>query len=283
MERITTLPKLPERPIEGHKGMFGRVLILGGQENMIGAPALAGTAALRTGAGLVQISVPRSVLTACLSITPELIGLGLGKGAKELLAAAADADALVIGPGMGGSIDARDRLMRLIRLPKPTVVDADGLNLLAREKRWPAKAFKAHAVLTPHPGEMKRLARLIGRTDVPSDDAGRIDVALAAANAFGQVVVLKGHRTVVTDGSRVYVNDTGDSSLSKAGTGDVLSGILGTLLAQQMDRFEAACAAVWIHGKAGEIVGSRLGRRSVLAMDVINALPETLRAFEQKT
>jgi NAD(P)H-hydrate epimerase len=283
VERITTLPKLPERPIEGHKGMFGRVLILGGQENMIGAPALAGTAALRTGAGLVQISVPRSVLTACLSITPELIGLGLGKGAKELLAAAADADALVIGPGMGGSIDARDRLMRLIRLPKPTVVDADGLNLLAREKRWPAKAFKAHAVLTPHPGEMKRLARLIGRTDVPSDDAGRIDVALAAANAFGQVVVLKGHRTVVTDGSRVYVNDTGDSSLSKAGTGDVLSGILGTLLAQQMDRFEAACAAVWIHGKAGEIVGSRLGRRSVLAMDVINALPETLRAFEQKT
>jgi ADP-dependent NAD(P)H-hydrate dehydratase len=283
VERITTLPKLPERPIEGHKGMFGRVLILGGQENMIGAPALAGTAALRTGAGLVQISVPRSVLTACLSITPELIGLGLGKGAKELLAAAADADALVIGPGMGGSIDARDRLMRLIRLPKPTVVDADGLNLLAREKRWPAKAFKAHAVLTPHPGEMKRLARLIGRTDVPSDDAGRIDVALAAANAFGQVVLLKGHRTVVTDGSRVYVNDTGDSSLSKAGTGDVLSGILGTLLAQQMDRFEAACAAVWIHGKAGEIVGSRLGRRSVLAMDVINALPETLRAFEQKT
>jgi len=283
VERITTLPKLPERPIEGHKGMFGRVLILGGQENMIGAPALAGTAALRTGAGLVQISVPRSVLTACLSITPELIGLGLGKGAKELLAAAADADALVIGPGMGGSIDARDRLMRLIRLPKPTVVDADGLNLLAREKRWPAKAFKAHAVLTPHPGEMKRLARLIGRTDVPSDDAGRIDVALAAANAFGQVVVLKSHRTVVTDGSRVYVNDTGDSSLSKAGTGDVLSGILGTLLAQQMDRFEAACAAVWIHGKAGEIVGSRLGRRSVLAMDVINALPETLRAFEQKT
>ena len=236
MERITTLPKLPERPIEGHKGMFGRVLILGGQENMIGAPALAGTAALRTGAGLVQISVPRSVLTVCLSITPELIGLGLGKGAKELLDAAADADALVIGPGMGASINARDRLMRLIRLPKPTVIDADGLNLLAREKRWPTKTFKAHAVLTPHPGEMKRLTHHIGRTDVPTDEAGRIDVALAAANSFGQVVVLKGHHTVVTDGSRVYVNDTGDSSLSKAGTGDVLSGILGTLLAQQMDR-----------------------------------------------
>ena len=281
MERITTLPKLPERPIEGHKGMFGRVLILGGQENMIGAPALAGTAALRMGAGLVQISVPRTVLTVCLSITPELIGLGLGKGAKELVDAAADADALVIGPGMGGSIDARDRLMRLIRLPKPTVIDADGLNLLAREKSWPTKSFKAHAVLTPHPGEMKRLARLLGRSDVPGDDAGRIDIALATANAFGQVVVLKGHRTVVTDGSRVYVNNTGDSSLSKAGTGDLLSGILGTFLAQQMDRFEAACAAVWIHGKAGEISGAKLGRRSVLATDVINALPEALRAYEQ--
>jgi NAD(P)H-hydrate epimerase len=163
------------------------------------------------------------------------------------------------------------------------VIDADGLNLLARAKRWPTKSFKSHAVLTPHPGEMKRLARLIGRNEVPSDETARIDLALATANAFGQVVVLKGHRTVVTDGSRVYVNDTGDSSLSKAGTGDVLSGILGTLLAQQMDRFDAACAAVWIHGKAGELCGSRLGRRSVLAMDVINALPEAVRAFEQKT
>ena len=169
--------------------------------------------------------------------------------------------------------------MRLVRLPKPTVIDADGLNLLAREKRWPAKAFKAHAVLTPHPGEMKRLARLIGRSEVPSDDAGRTDIALVAANAFGQVVVLKGHRTVVTDGSRVYVNDTGDSSLSKAGTGDVLSGILGALVAQQMGRFEAACAAVWIHGKAGEIAGSLLGRRCVLASDAINALAEAIRQY----
>jgi NAD(P)H-hydrate epimerase len=283
MERITTLPKLPERPVEGHKGLFGRVLVVGGQESMVGAPALAGTAALRMGAGLVQLAVPKAILAACLSITPELIGLALTKGAKELLAAADDADALVIGPGLGQSPEARDRLMRLVQLSKPALIDADALNLLAREKRWPVKTFKAFAVLTPHPGEMKRLAKLIGRTDVPADDDGRIDLATAAANAFGQVVVLKGHRTVVTDGSRVYLNDTGDSSLSKAGTGDVLSGIIGTLLAQKMDRFEAACAGVWIHGRAGEIAGSKVGRRSVLATEVIAALSDAIREYEQKT
>ena len=283
MERVESLARLPERPVEGHKGLFGRVLVLGGQEQMVGAPVLAGTAALRAGAGLVQIAVPRAILAACLSITPELIGLGLGKSVKDLLDAADAADALVIGPGLGQSPEARQRMTRLIRLPKPAVIDADGLNLLARQSRWPAKTFACHAVLTPHPGEMKRLARLIGKGDVPSDEAGRIDLARAAANAFGQVVVLKGHRTVVTDGSRVYVNDTGDSSLSKAGTGDVLSGILGTLLAQQMERFEAACAAVWIHGKAGELCGSRLGRRSALAMDVIHALADAIAAYDARS
>jgi NAD(P)H-hydrate epimerase len=129
---------------------------------------------------------------------------------------------------------------------------------------------------------MARLGKLIGRTEVPADEQGRIELATEAANAFGQVVVLKGSRTVVTDGQRVYVNDTGDSSLSKAGTGDVLSGVVGTLLAQEMDRFEAATAAVWIHGRAGEIAGRRLGMRCVLAMEVIDALPQAIAEYEQK-
>src|SRR5687768_11205156 len=148
MERIAKPPKLPDRPVDGHKGMFGRVLVVGGQECMVGAPVLAGTAALRAGAGLVQVAVPRSILAACLSITPELIGLGLAKGPKDLLDATELADALVIGPGLGQSPDARDRLNRLTKLAKPAVIDADGLNLLAREKRWPTKSFKAFAVLT---------------------------------------------------------------------------------------------------------------------------------------
>src|SRR3954462_15640748 len=280
MERVTSLPTVPARPSEGHKGTFGRVLVVGGNDGMIGAPTLAGTAALRTGAGLVQLAVPRSILSACLTITPELIGLGLGKavGKDQLLEAGEKADAIVIGPGLGRTPEAEGRLTRLVRLDKPMVVDSDGLNILSSMKRWPS-FFKAHAVLTPHPGEMARLGKLIGRATVPSDEQGRIDIAAAAAQKFGQVVVLKGERTVVTDGRRVYVNNTGNSALSKAGTGDVLSGMLGTLLAQSVAGFDAACLAVHLHGRAGEIAGACVGMRSALARDVVDAIAGAIAAY----
>jgi NAD(P)H-hydrate epimerase len=276
MNRIVTLPKLPDRPAEGHKGLFGRVLVVGGSDSMIGAPALAGTAALRMGAGLVQLAMPGTVLAAALSITPELIGLPLSAGnLKQLVDAAESSDAVIVGPGTGTRSGARSRLMRLIKLDKPTVLDADALNMLAPMSKWP-RAFKAHAILTPHPGEMKRL---VGKR-VPPDDDGRIEMATRAARTCRQLIVLKGHRTVVTDGQKVYVNRTGDSSLSKAGTGDVLSGIIGALLAAGMDRFDAACASVWIHGRAGELAGRELGRRSVLARNVIDALPQAIAEYE---
>ncbi|HEX4123293.1 MAG TPA: NAD(P)H-hydrate dehydratase [Tepidisphaeraceae bacterium] len=288
MQTIADLPPLPPRPIDGHKGLFGRVLIVGGNKQMIGAPVMAGTSALRMGAGLVQVAMPRAVLAAGLSVSPELIGLALdkqsdrGRGKKNPLdSAAAAADAVVVGPGLGDSASAMSRLKRLVRMTKPMVVDADGLNMLAAQKKWPAY-FKATAVLTPHPGEMKRLGKLIRRTEVPTDDAGRIDIATAAAKAFGQTVVLKGARTVVTDGKQLYLNTTGDSSLSKAGTGDVLSGIVGTLLAQKVEPFFAAAIATYLHGRAGELAGQRLGQRCVLAMDVIDALPEAIREYEMK-
>ena len=280
--RIQRPPKLPERPVSGHKGLFGRVLVVGGNDGMIGAPVLAGTAALRMGSGLVQIAVPRSILPYALSITPELIGLSLGKaaGKDQLLDAAEAADAIVIGPGLGQTPEAMDRLTRLVRLEKPMVVDADGLNLLAKQKRWPTY-FKAHAVLTPHPGEMNRLGKLIKWEKTPSDEAGRIEIALAAAKPFRQVVVLKGDRTVVADpDGRVFVNDTGNSALSKAGSGDVLSGILGSLLGVKMDRFDAACAAVALHGIAGQKAGERLGLRSVLARDVIESIADAIKEYE---
>src|SRR5438270_846281 len=227
MQRISSVPALPARPADGHKGMFGRVLIVGGNEGMIGAPVMAGTSALRMGAGLVQLAVPRAILSTALSVTPELIGLGLGKaaGKDQLLEAAQRADAIVIGPGLGRTPEAEARLTRLVRLDKPMVIDADGLNILSKMKRWPTW-FKARAVLTPHPGEMARLGKLIGRTNVPSDEPGRIEIARQAAEAFGQVVLLKGYGTVITDGRRVHINRTGNSALSKAGTGDVLSGVI---------------------------------------------------------
>lgn len=283
MERVTIPPPLPDRPREGHKGLFGRVLVVGGNDGMIGAPVLAATSALRMGAGLVQLAVPRSILSACLSITPELIGIGLGKaaGKDQLLEAAEKADAIVIGPGLGRTPEAMGRVQRLVRLAKPMVIDADGLNLLSDLKRWPTY-FKAKAVLTPHPGEMARLCKLLNRTDpVPTDEQGRTELAAIAAEVFGQVVLLKGERTIVTDRRRVYVNTTGDSSLSKAGAGDVLCGVIATLLAQQADPFDAATAGAYLHGRAGELAGEKLGRRCVLARDVIDTLPEAIAEYER--
>jgi NAD(P)H-hydrate epimerase len=283
MERIVSIKPLPARPAEGHKGLFGRVLIVGGSAGMIGAPVLAGTAALRMGAGLVQIAVPRSILPHALSITPELIGIGLPEAPSHrdgLHRAAELADAIAVGPGMGLGREGLTRLLGLLRLDKPMAIDADALNLLSGRRSWP-RQVGARAVLTPHPGEMRRLASLFGRDVVPDDEEGRIEIALAASRAFSQVVLLKGHRTVVADaGARVYVNRTGNSALSKAGSGDVLSGVLATLVAQGMDPFDAACAAAHLHGLAGEIAGARLGLRSVLARDVIDAIPQAIGRYE---
>ena len=151
------------------------------------------------------------------------------------------------------------------------------LNLLAEMKQWPADRFKAPPLLTPHPGEMRRLASLLPAAKIgawnssdkhaviPSDEASRIDIATLAASTFNQIIILKGHRTIVTDGQRLYINTTGDSTLAKAGSGDILSGILGCFLAQRMDHFDAATLAVWLHGKAGELAGEIHGKRSAWA------------------
>ena len=209
-----------------------------------------------------------------------------GADVGRLAEAAEKADAVVVGPGIGTGDLAKVRLKALVGIRnKPAVVDADGLNILSGLKHWPEGTFRASAVLTPHPGEMGRLMGLMqeeAREGLGTDEAYRADVAWRAANVFGHVVVLKGHRTVVADaGGRVYVNATGDSSLSKAGTGDVLSGLIGCLLGQQDHPFDAGCLAVWVHGRAGEIAGTRLGRRGVLARDVVEALGEAVGELER--
>jgi hydroxyethylthiazole kinase-like uncharacterized protein yjeF len=272
--------ELPPRPNDGNKGTFGRVLVIAGSEEMIGAPVMAGTAALRMGAGLVQIAVPKSILATALAITPELIGLSLtASSSKKLFDAGLKSQAIVLGPGLGESSEAKKRVMQIIRLKKLMVVDADALNLISRLKTWPV-SFKAEAVLTPHPGEMLRLVRLIGEKRVPTDEKGRVQIALKAAKSFQQVVVLKGINTVVTDGVRTFVNHSGDSSLAKAGTGDVLSGMIGALLAQKMERFDAACLAVYLHGRAGELAGKKIGKSSVLAHEVVATISEAILEYE---
>ncbi len=281
---IRSVPSIPPRPVDGHKGLFGRVLVVGGRPGMIGAPAFAAGAALRSGAGLVEVAVPAAILNAVQGIYPESIGIGLadGGGEQKLLAAAKKADAIIVGPGLGDSPRAWARVKALIQLDSPMVVDADALNLLARQRRWP-KTFRARAVLTPHPGEMRRLMRLLddpGTEEVPTDDAGRCDLAARAARKFGQIIVLKGHRTVITDGRRAHVNQTGDSTLSKAGAGDVLCGIIACLLAQRMNPFDAAVLGVNLHGRAGEIAGETFTQRSALARDVVDCIADVFMDVE---
>jgi NAD(P)H-hydrate epimerase len=243
---------------------------------MIGAPMLAALAAYRSGCGYVVAALPREVLVAGLAVVPEAVGLGV-EDDDGLAAAAGSADAVAVGPGLGRQAEGAARVARLLEAGRPVVVDADAINALGPLGRWP-DGLPAGAVLTPHPGEARRLT---GEA-VPTDDDGRLDYANRHAAAAGVVLVLKGERTVVVDGrdGRASVNTTGDSTLAKAGSGDVLTGVLGALLAQGHDPFDAACWAVAAHGTAGEAAGRRWTKRGALARDVCDELPAALAALE---
>ena len=280
MKRTVTLRPLPDRPADAHKGTFGRLLVVGGGEQMIGAPAFCALSAYHAGAGYVQLATPAAALPHALTLVPQAIGLALPS--DDFAAALAKADAVAIGPGMG-QLPAADTLLRqVLASDRRAVLDADALNLIAAGKTWRGDV-NAACVLTPHPGEMKRLGPLFGKTEQSTTDPDdRIDTATRAATAFGQTVVLKGQHTVVTDGQRVYVNRTGSSALAKAGSGDILSGIVGALLGEgNADPFDAATTAVWVHGKAGELAGARVGERSAVAGDIIAAIGEAFRQYRQ--
>lgn len=276
------VPPLPVRPADGHKGTFGRVLVVGGSREMLGAPVLAATAALRAGAGLVAVAVHRSLLPAALTLTPELVGHALDdRSDRRLLAEAEKADVLVVGPGMGTDATARRRLTALLKLGKKSVLDADALTLLAREKKWPK--LPAETVITPHPGEMSRLGVRFGRPEIAVGDDARVSLACTCAAEMGVTVVLKGARTVVAEAGgvgRVYVEPTAESALAKAGTGDVLAGTVGALLHVCGSGFEAAVIGVHLHARAGVRAGREIGARSVLARDVISHLPGAIRVFD---
>lgn len=277
IEFVSRLSKLPDRKKDGHKGTFGRVLVVGGSAGMIGAPVFAATAALRIGAGLVQIAVPKSILSNALVLTPELIGIDVA-ASRDLAEACQLADVLVVGPGLGSAATALNRVAKLLSLDKPIVLDADGLRALSSTAAN-YRSIRANLVMTPHPGEMARLMRFPEGELVPASRDGRIETALACAKKHAQVVVLKGHESIVTDGHRIYFNSTGNTSLAKAGTGDVLSGMIAGLMAQGLARFEAASLAVLLHGRAGEIAGRRLGERSVFASDVLIAISDAIAEY----
>lgn len=269
---------LPPRPLGAHKGSFGRLLVVAGSLQYPGAALLAGRAGYRSGAGLVELALPKPLQPLLAGHLPEAIWLPLpalegwlaASALKPLKAALPQASALLLGPGLGLTEATGEFVGKLLKekLP-PLVVDADGLKLMAAYKDW-FRRFALDAVLTPHPGEM---AALTGRS-VEEIQRARIATAEEFAQAWQQVVVLKGAFTVVAapDG-RTAVLPLATPALARAGTGDVLAGLLAGLRAQGAPAFEAACAAVWLHGQAALNVARVRGAAAVLAGDLLDALP----------
>jgi NAD(P)H-hydrate epimerase len=284
MEKVTDVPSLPPRPLDAHKGSFGKVLIIGGSVGMTGAPALAGRAALRAGAGLVRIATAKSALPVVAAIEPCCTTIPLAEDRDGKISAKAlpailrhlpQNDVVAFGPGIGISADLKDMLATVIAQPNlRLVIDADGLNNLAQIKNFP-KLAKASIILTPHPGEMKTLWKSLFREPLPRD---RTDQARTLAQKTSATVILKGASTVVTDSDRVYINTTGNPGMATAGSGDVLTGIIAAIAGQGLDNFDASVAAAYLHGLAGDIAAQTIGYVSLIATDIIDALPH---AFTQ--
>ncbi|MBL8732390.1 MAG: NAD(P)H-hydrate dehydratase [Planctomycetes bacterium] len=267
MRTVRDVPRLPRRAKAAHKGDFGTVLVVAGSEGMLGAAILCATAALRAGAGLVQVALPAPLLPLLPLAVP--CATTLPRRGARFAEAVDKADAIVVGPGLGQT-PAVARLVRSLLLAKaPKVLDADALNVLAP---LPV-ALGGDVVLTPHAGEAARL--LATTTAAVQQDRGGALLSLCARS--GAVVVLKGAGTLVGDGRRAFVNRTGNPGLATGGSGDVLAGLLGALLAQGMPPFDAARLAVHTHGAAGDRLARRLGQAGLIAGDLPLAIAEALR------
>jgi ADP-dependent NAD(P)H-hydrate dehydratase len=284
LRSITSLPRLPARPRDAHKGTFGRVLIVAGSVGMSGAAILAGLGALRGGAGLVHIATPAPAqpvvahgnpcyLTTALPSDPE--GTLAEEAAGQIETLASSAKVVAFGPGVGRTPAIEAILGRLLAtFAGPVVIDADGLVALgALLQRGPLPARSGPIICTPHPGE---LAQLTGQT-IQTIQADRKPQAIRFATAHHVIVVLKGQGTVVTDGERVYLNTTGNPGMAKGGSGDVLTGLIAALLAQGMPALEGTLLSVYLHGLAGDLAANLLGEQAMLPTDLVEALPLAYR------
>jgi NAD(P)H-hydrate epimerase len=272
LDAATCAALLPNRPAEGHKGTFGTVVCVCGSLDYAGAALLCGLGAARAGAGLVVLAVPASLQPVIAGRVPELVTLGLPETAGDVDARESghalktkSPDALVVGCGWRESDGERELVLGLIAREGPAmVVDGGALNLLAGSGRWWTSS-RRECVLTPHPGEFQRLMGTPPGTTAEERSAS----ATAAAQRFGQVVVLKGAHTVIAapDG-RVAVAPFANAALATAGSGDVLAGTIGSLMAQHLAPFDAALVGVWLHGRAGERLSERLGDSGLIASDL---------------
>ena len=269
---------LPQRDPEGHKGDFGKVLCICGSVGYTGAPVFASRAAVRTGAGLVFLGVPRSVWPVVAVKSDEAMPFPLPEtadGKLSLLAEepirrrAADCDVVLLGCGLGRDWQTDSLVQDLLNMEKPLVLDADGLNAISENTEL-LQRRPAVTVLTPHEGEFLRLGGDLSR--------GREAAAAAFSQKYGVYLILKGHRTLIADPEgRLAVNNTGNCGMAKGGSGDVLAGMLLSLLGQGCETFDACCAAVWLHGRAGDLAAADKGERSMTPTDLLEQIPYALK------
>lgn len=278
---------LPARPEAAHKGTFGHVFIIAGSRGFTGAAKLAADGAARSGAGLVTVGTPRTLGDVIASALTEPMSLLLPATEQEsvseaaiepALAFAADKNAVVLGPGLSQHPETCRFVRAFVRrCSAPMIVDADALNCLAGAAEVLERKDGAARIVTPHPGEMARLAQ----RSTAEIQLNRAAAAAAFATLHACVVVLKGHQTIVTDGpGNVFTNPTGNSGLATGGTGDVLAGLVGGLLAQGMTALHAAVLGVYLHGLAGDLAAQAFSERGMIAGDVVAAIPGAWRAIE---
>lgn len=285
LDRAAARALLPRRAETAAKWSFGRAMLLCGSERFSGAALLSAEAALRSGAGLVQLCSAPAVIAAARVRLPEALlgelsgsdGESLSPPARQLLQDGLErASALLFGCGAGLSRRARELLALALEAPLPLVLDADGLNLLAERPELLARR-RAPTLLTPHAGEFCRLSGLT-RQQLEDDPAG---AALDFARRHSVSLALKGSATWLTDGSRLLRLNAPNSGMAKGGSGDVLAGLCAGLAAQGMELFSAAALACWLHGEAGALARLAMGPRAMLPRDVLAALPQAFLSLEQ--
>lgn len=271
------LSLLPDRNPWGHKGNFGKLLLLCGSRGYTGAAFFAAMGALRSGAGLVFLGVPESIYgieavklnEPVIFPLPDAGGRLSADAVPEILTRLPQLDAVLVGPGLGQSEGTLAVVRAVLEKAEcPVVVDADGINVLSAHRDL-LRGRKSPTILTPHDGEFARLGGVIGED--------RMSAAAALAEELGCVVLLKGHETCITDGTDGYLNPTGNPGMAVGGSGDVLAGVITALLGAGLPPLEAAACGAWLHGAAGDRCAAELGQYGMLPTDMLSALPRLMK------
>jgi NAD(P)H-hydrate epimerase len=277
LDHETVLSVLPDRDPWGHKGSFGKILLLCGSRGFTGAAYLAAMGALRSGAGLTFLGVPESIYAIeavklnepVVFPLPDVDGKLSREAIPEILERLPNMDAVLIGCGLGQSEGTLEVVKAVLENAQcPVVLDADGINVMAAHKDI-LRGRVNPTILTPHDGEFARLAGPVGQDRMAS--------VAGLAKDLGCIVLLKGHRTCITDGESCYLNKTGNPGMAVGGSGDVLAGIIVSLLGQHIAPLEAAAMGAFLHGAAGDLCAREMGQYGMLPTDMINALPRLLK------